>query len=491
MSQTTPRAGRGPIQISVVELMGWVLGLGLFAGLARSARIRSSFKGTIDYDRVLCVAGAGLAVGLVLLLAVQAKRILFRQVDSSDARRAGWPRLGAILWRVAAGLVLLEFVAGSARSLRLEWSRWSQIDPAWLEVRVKLVGYGELLFLGGMVAGLVPARRKRTPTRKPPRLWWLSVVWAALAGLLILTFGSMVVPSMVLDAIDHVRKAMMHTPYHDPRVTTRVGQAVPPAVLASSFCLTTALWAVRDLRVECPRTRTPLRLTAAKLALLAGTMGSGLYLYFVTIPLIHEWFSEGIRRVVGRAAASAIAAGFAGLAAGLAARGLAPGGPETNRAERPPKGPFALVGRICVSAAGFFLVMVAALPSLSFLALAWDSELRGPYARLRPILHIVHGVLGWISRHVPVSGVGIRIFDENLIFWSGLLLWVVVSLIGTIARRGAGAVAPFDAVSSDPFLARRLFWIWLALTAVFLAALPTLATASLLLFHYGLAATGP
>jgi hypothetical protein len=455
--------------------------------MARRVDLPFSMDGHLDRFFGVCALAPAVAIGIYL--AIQLARVGHSGYEcegvDSHGRRL---RLVPVAWRILALIVLCEFIAGTTKSLTLESGVFVQPNPTLLDFRIKAVVSGLLLFLAGLVSGTVPQASPRVMRSGRSRTRSISVVWAALGGLLILTLSIGMISYLVLLAVENVRLALTHAPRGPSLLTIRMGRALPSVLLAWLVALVTALWAVRDLRAESPPAPFSLRVAGAKLLLLGATLASAWNLIGNTLPLINESFVQGIRFVAAPSAAWPIIAGFASLAAGIAARGISARARLATTADDDRVSRLRLL-RLWVLRWLIVSSLVASIIlSLVYSIEAWTGPLSGPFEALGSLTGPVFELLRWIGQNVRVRGM--PIWQDYTIYhggiWIGILVWVSAGTIRAIARSAAPGSSPLDTVLMRPALYGRFLWVWSALTVVFLSALPAFSIASLLLIHYAL-----
>ena len=209
---------------------------------------------------------------------------------------------------------------------------WSNPQSA----RLQLLPLALTLALAGIFAGLVPGRNRD----RPRGMAWLSVVWAGVAGVVIASTLA-VAPYAVLLAMDAVRNAMTGPIALQPLRPNLHGRLIHAGVESApvlACCLILPCWS-RATSAAGPA--TPARRWRGPFALLAATAAAGLgaaWLYTVTIPMLDEWLTEGLRVTIDPLNAAVIVLGFAGLALGIAARATdRTGSPDSAGTEDSPR----------------------------------------------------------------------------------------------------------------------------------------------------------
>jgi hypothetical protein len=242
-------------------------------------------------------------------------------------------------------------------------------------------------------------------------------------------------------------------------------------------CLGAGVWLSRELRRVPEPGAKPSRAWPLFLAA-AGPAVAGAYLLLATIPMLHEWLAAGIGMVVDVPVAPALVAGFAALAAGVAAQAVA------GRPDWEPEAHSSAMPRAArwLGRAGLIVVRVVliVLATLMFLE---DSFL--PFSRGLDWLpaswseHFADARV-WV-KGLPGADVWLYTVHPEPLFLELGLLWVAVKVADLLSTRGP---APFDLIVARPGVVPRFVGAWLALTALCLAALPTLFVGGIVAFHY-------
>jgi len=366
----------------------------------------------------------------------------------------------------------------------------SWIGGLQVEVRLRLIPPCIAMGMVGLVLAATPPRRRRRPAAPTPRArWaWASAIWAGLAGVAMVATAYGVFPYLVLIAIDAVSNAMTRPPIV-PRVplVARLARAGLESAATVAAALATAAWLAEDLRgaardpasARKPRSWAGV---AARSATAAATAGGGTYLLFATIPRVQPWLAEGLWMIVDPAAAATIVCGFAGLAAGIAARSAA----HLAGAEGVGEAPAAIVRRPrawpprLLGAAG--CLVAAEVAASAILKIRGDEAARWyvPWSLSRWLeaLRYPTSMLG-----VPGSPPGPGSAPDNLgeLLLLGAAPWLAIRLLALVAGGTSGPPAPLDVVAGDRLAFGRFLGWWAALAGLMLAALPTMAVAGVAL----------
>jgi hypothetical protein len=433
------------------------------------------------------------------VLFAEALRLLWWRRPAEGLAGAGF----AVAWRVLAVLLL-----GSI-ALRLSAVVTSDADAASFSARLtptedwkaKLGSLTLGIAAIGLLLAATPGTERRRP-RPPERRRWVvpSVLFAGLAGLLILTFYGLLVPYMVLLALEAVSNAMMRPALSFDRLLE--GHRAPPILVDASLwrpveerlmtagieagiglmlCLLTACWLGRDLRAtrverEAPRSWSGVLyrgLTAA------ASWGMGGYLLFKTLPRLHPMLAEGFSNLLHPGWTLTIAASFLALAAGLTARGVAEPEGTVERVERIAKSRWRSLLRLVELTA----IVVLGMVILAVIFPSW-------YA---PIL--LTDCLGKLADAVTIASSGAIYFDpsitpEALVVLGGTA-WIIVLSVRLLLAKRQWCEAPLDRIGRNPRLLGRFLGAWFALTGVMLTLFPALFLAGMAVFHLALKAAYP
>ena len=255
-------------QVSLGGLMVLVLAAGLAAGVVRSARevwglrtlpapgapIGSPVWGSTKVP-VQRTAGVILEVAAVCLLVSLARTLigLFRSARSVDAR--DWrSRSWGVTWRVGAVCFLFWFIGEESRVLRIDFRKEAEISlwiPGWnyhYQVRQQLLPACGLFALLGLVLGMGASFMFPQSPRRGSRPYWLFVVLAGVAAVLIVALdqNGMLIVQLVLVALEAVTNAMHHHLQHGRGLWTRLLRAGIDAAISAGLCLGLALALARD-----------------------------------------------------------------------------------------------------------------------------------------------------------------------------------------------------------------------------------------------------
>jgi hypothetical protein len=471
--------------------MAWVLGAGVVAAIARHSPGLAQ-GGQERRDALFSIAVVALAIFAGMRLVGQVVAVARGRVAAVPGTTV---RAGAIVWRAVILLVLVGCAAEHSRVLMLASGAgpppgtWP--SPTWptAGLRQALLGQGGIWLLVGLVLGLRPGpRRPAIPPAEQPGLPWVSVSVAGAAGLLYYTLTQGPIPYLVLNAVEAVSNALNHVPYRGPGLWTRLDRAALPAALAVGTGLVAAMITLRDLQwaASDPRGAEALSGRAAWPRRLAavGAIGSASYIAVATIPMLHPSFAEGIALVLGPWETTLVVVTFAGLAAGIAARGVA-----TGWDPRPPRLPSALTRRARTLRLLVRIVTRPLAPALLILvgvAVATDKSafLTGISAGQQTGLErVVLGIRGAIDARIPRADDVWPLLMPEVLVRELALVWLALQVVILLVTADAPRAAPFDVVLSRPEAARSFLEIWATLTLLFLAALPTFFVAGLVVFH--------
>ena len=452
------------LQVRLVDLISWVVAAALVSAVCRSAGVRGWPNSLAGFEPVLDVTGVALAVFFGLALAREA-------IDRSLKASAHGDRLplGAVGWRLGVVALLAAFALEEGRLLGAEGQSFELVATSLMPLAATMA-------MAGILMGMRP-----DAVRRRPRKWAaLSVLIAGAAGVAIMASWS-VIPYLILLALEAVSCAKHHP---DLAQLSRAGlneRFVPSAWEAAGAlgcCLACGLAVSRDLRR--PAGQAP---AAARIGLFASTIAAAAasgWLVAVTIPRLHEHLAEGLGMTVKPAALAAIVLGFAGVAAGLAARAAdRPGQPEIEE----------IHGRRWP---WWVAVTLVALAALAMLAVNVD-QVVGSYAvrasghpgllaRLLGSVDTLGNWFGWVLtfalRDIWAATQGPE--------WLALALaeaWVGWHVILMLLKPPAAEIAPLDAVWNDRRALYRFAVRWAATTILMVAAMPVLFVAGLVALH--------
>jgi hypothetical protein len=492
-------------QASLWGLAGLVLTAAVYFTLVRGAhgfwlpRGVASKLPVLDIDRVLALPQ--MALGTLIAVLIFSETIHLLRTRRQAERQPG--AIFSVAWRGLAVLILVSIL------LRLSAVVTNETDPGSFSVtlgttqdwKAKLGSLTLGIALIGLLLGATPPRERRYH-RPARRMRWVApqVVFAGLAGLLILTFYGLLFPYMVLLALEAVSNAMMRPALSFDRLLE--GHQVAPifvdgrlwqplaerlmtvgleAGLGLILCLLTACWLGRDLRATPSERETPrtwLGVLYRGLTAIA-TWGMGGYLLFKTLPRLHPALAEGFSTLLHPGWTLSIAASFGALAAGLAARGIVEPEGAVDAIETVVNPRRRRLLRLVELAAIAVLVMVivaAVFPS-------WFAPIR---------------LTDWLEKladAVTISTSGAIYFDpsltpEALVVLAGTA-WISVLCVRFLLTKRHPNEAPLDRIGRDRRLLGRFLGAWFALTGVMLTLFPAFFLAGLAVFHLALKAVYP
>jgi hypothetical protein len=484
-------------QISLRGLIVLVLAAGVAAGVARSARevwgtrtiVNSGFSGGLvgasSQVPVERTAGLILEIIAVLLLVMIARASIGLARASRPAEREGRRiRLWAIAWRTSAVCFLLWFISEESRVLRVdfvrEFEQSQRVPGSGNEYRARqaLFPVCGIFAILGLVVGMGARFLFRVTARAGKRPYWLFVILAGVAAVLIvaLPHWASLIPYLVLIAIEAVTNAMPHRLTPGPGFSARLLRAGIDASVAAGICLALAVALAGDferLRRGKPRATGSLA-RGIRLCLLGGAATAGLYIATVTIPGIHPWFADGFLLILDPVKAGMIVCCFGLFGAGMAARAIAgpPGGQQSSS-----------IARLSVFARATIvgILLFAVLNNLP------DSAVLEPRVPgfVTWAVAFIRGALNYFWDRLPDSftaGAHAMLAIENLI-WTSLLLAIVCFVIELLIRGKPELSSPFDRLACSPEAARQFIWLVVAFVVLCLAALPTLIVAGQALLH--------
>ncbi len=465
MTAEPPPAGRW--RVGLMDLILGVLAAGVALGTMVGSRgVWEGFPASVD--RPVGVATAAMASVLILAMARQGVGRLRRWASRRGLKALAWP----IVWRFLALATLWAVVAEEMYLLRLDESRvaiWYKTRDDWaVEPRLALLPIVAAMMMIGIVLASRPSTGPRRACRRPA-IHLAMVPLAAIAGVLVVALACYV-PYLIVVVLEVVEIAFIRAPKSWGRGSERLVLAGWWSLALGVVVTLGATVVAHDLR------RGPVAMTwrrmAPRLGLLAAVVASGVAGLHL-IAMVHRFLAEGIWTIAGRAEVAAIVAGFAAMAAGLAARSVAPetSSPCPSRAGRRARRVVAGVGLAAISIAllrALTIVQVSRLEYLTGLNLeglawlgdrAWDFVLGSP-------------ILGTAAIHLRI----------DVLVWLGVLLWLTYHVVAMLARPDVGT-APLDAIAGAEGGRAGFAWCTAMLTAVCLAALPIFCLGGLAVYH--------
>jgi hypothetical protein len=294
-------------------------------------------------------------------------------------------------------------------------------------------------------------------------LAWLSVLWAGLAGVLIVASEVLIayLVLMALEAVSNARTRIDWVQREYPGLRERIHDAGLMAIPALVCCLVLGLLISHELRRSAAPAAATRRGTLMLVLVSAATAATAAWLLATGIPLLHTNLAEGLWLTIAPADAAVLVVGFGGLALGLAARG----------ADRPgPQGPDEEVSRPRWS---FLSRRLTAAATLVLLYVIINCvQMIGGYARwwLKPQASWFYASQSWLwdqlwVSSMPWNGWLVLALTEAWVFWR--LTWFWWKPLGT-------GPTPIDAWLGDRAALVRFAARWVALTVLMVAALPVL-----------------
>jgi hypothetical protein len=398
--------------------------------------------------------------------------------------------LPAILWRGIALALLFAYVAEQTSSLdaheRVLAGRYHEmtqqrpgvrvLSPAPPdfsfrdEMRAPLVPVCGLLMILGLLAGIRPPA---APSTGRPRETWIAIPLAGVLGVG-LAAGFMIVPHLVLVAIEMVSIAMRNTVKTPEGLADRINQAAIPGGFALAVLFATAGWISFDLR-RASRGEpgiAPSRLGIAfRLSSFAAMIGMAWFLVNHTIPDVHADLYRGFEGVIGGGEILIVGVGFAGLSAGIVARSV-----ERRTTVEPLSSGvwrFSILGQFFCT--GLLLAVIFIAVSRSLRELPELSE----YVPVGLKTWMEMAVVLWNKVHhfaYPFT------MNTHMVLLPAVIWGLVVSfrLCGPLAPDRAAA---FDGVARSFANLKRFLVPFAALSALCLCALPTLFVMGLVVYH--------
>ncbi|HEV3122815.1 MAG TPA: hypothetical protein VGY53_12965 [Isosphaeraceae bacterium] len=479
MSITDRKARGEPLrfQASVLDLIIVVLGVAGSAGAARYARVFEEGK-DLQGQLFYCLGGLafmGIAIWLVLFLVRAAAGILgATQKPPRRTARAGW--------RILAATALVVYFAAESASLKVSFATGDRSLSQKASAQLGVFSLCALFFMAGLCLGATPGRARRPESRHRSVARRMLMVVAILAVLAWFTLGRMAFPYLVVVILQVVRDAMHHGPLGGTSVATRLFWAVPASLVSTGACTATAVWLSCAMRRR-PASEleesawAPMQVAIAVVATIALVAASG-WLVFATIPMLHELLAAGLSAIIGPEEVGALAMGFGGLGAGIAARAVM--GPPDDSQEVPA----ALRAAAWPWLAGT-LGRALRIGLVVALGLVWLLHENNPprdldvvptalAVRLMPLVY-------FLNEHVFDPALLWHILDLEVLCLLLGLGWLLLQLALLMVR---GRVAPFDRVLERPASIMRWCAFTTAFTALCLAALPTLFVGGVVAYHF-------
>ena len=441
-----------PGQIRLLDLLGVVLVAAVAARLLIGINISSNWAADRG-DRVL----GAILVALATLLGGRLTRELCVE---PVGRRRRW----AISWRLAGLVALAALAAEECRWLQvgderlIEWSRWVRPACSIAEVRLGLLPTA----LATLMVGLCCGRRPIEPgaSRTPPRGRSIAagVVATGVIALLLIVVETGFLGYLVLLALHGVRNAHVGIPALKSTLFFRLDRVAGLSLIAAASTLWTASLIALDARRPRPPSRRSIALRAAAMAstvLLAGTLAT------VGFTTLDPYFACGLRDRLGLAEFAVVAVAFFGLTAGLAARSVDPS---------PTVRPISARARAARLAAG-------AIVTIGFIGTVGEN-----FAHLSVLPGWLQGPIDGIFGLQSNIRVALSVVNLTNAIWTVVLGGLAIQIVFTPLGQGQSP-APLDALGDRLAPRGRFLWISLGLTAVCLAALPTLALGGMALTH--------
>jgi len=519
MSRATTAEARRVARVSLGAMTVWVVGAAVYFALVRGARgfwlvIPTPPGRMLDLDRVFGI----FLLGPALVVAAGLAAVVLRRARARRADGGTTPPALGLAWRVAGVAYLVGMAAAESRLLRLDVSpnaSWSIFNgEGWA---VRLVGVSLAIGLIGLLLGSVPARPRRRPARAAVGLASsaVSVAVAGVAGVLVLANGAMLLPYLVLTAIEAVSLAMKRPGMMADWVGHGAGRAAIPgpvglgpgpslhgrvvlAGIAAAAALIvaglTAHWIGRDLRQPMggpPRSRWGL---AYRAVTATATLGMGIDLLFVALPGVHPALAEGFWRVLNPLGGSVIATSFLALAAGIAARGVAGPSDEGVDVEIPatptrlrPSWP---------SAVALCLVRLTVAGVVALIVLAAVSHVRQEGSRPWYVPLSLTEWLEMATTPLTIKTPTAIVFDptrapEALIPAAGAVWLSMMTIRFLAAGDRDGRRSPIDRIGTDRRQVGRFLGAWAATAGVIFALMPAFVLGALAVFDLTLRATFP
>jgi hypothetical protein len=481
--------------VALKDVVFWVFGVAVFLDLTLRAWRGNEFLSTaIDSNTYHYFVWGTFAIVEILALRLGTQMIGLargRLVIESESDQAGRVAVvPAILWRVIVLALLFGYVAeqtGSVaaheRALRGLWHEMTEqrygfgaLTPAppdfsfRANIRAPLVPVCGLLMLVGLLVGVRPPA---APLTGRPRQAWIGVPLAGLLGVG-LAAGFMMVPHLVLVAIEMVSIAMRCTVKTPESLAERINQAAIPGGLALTAVMGTAGWVSFDLRRasrgEPAISPSGLGITY-RLGSFAAMLGMAWFLVTRTIPAVHVDMYRGFEGVIGGEEILIIGVGFAGLSAGIVARSIVRRGVFDPLSSGPRRSSF--LGRF-VWAVGLLVVIFIAV-SRSLRELPELAE--GVPVGLKTWMEMA--VVLWNRVHHSTYP-----FSTNThILLLPVVIWALVVSFRLCGPLAADRATAFDVVARSSANLKRFLVPFAALSTLCLCALPTLFVMGLVVYQ--------
>jgi hypothetical protein len=288
----------------------------------------------------------------------------------------------------------------------------------------------------------------------------------------------MMVPHLVLVAIEMVSIAMRNSVKTPEGLAARINQAAIPSGFALAAVIATAAWLSFDLRRASrgePATATSRLGVAYRLGSFAAMLGMAWFLVSRTIPIIHDNLYRGFEGVIGGEEFLIIGVGFAGLSSGIVARSIVRRR-DTDSLSSKMRGSIVL-GQIFWTGGLLAVIFIAVSRTL----LEIPEIFAGVPVGTRSWMQMAVDLWNWVH-HVTYP------FSTN----THILLLPVVIWGLVVSFRVCGPLAPdreavFDLVARSSENLKRFLWPCAALSILCLCALPTLFVMGLVVYHLRLA----
>jgi hypothetical protein len=486
-------------RVALKDVVFWVFGAAVFLDLTRRAWRGNEFlSSAIDYNTYhyfvwgtfIIAEIVGLRLGMQLIGLARGKWTIPDKTESDQV--VVGPVLRAIFWRGIVLALLFAYVAEQTGSVA---AHTKALAALWHEMSEKRIGFGlgtltpsppdfsfrdemraplvpvcGLLMILGLLAGIRPPAARSSGR---PRETWIAIPLAGLAGVG-LAAGFMLVPHLVLIAIEMVSIAMTNTTKTPESLADRINQAAILGVFALAAVMATAGWISFDLRRA---SRGEPAIAPSRLGLLyrlgsfAAMLGLAWFLVNRTIPDVHADLYRGFAGVIGGEEILIMGVGFAGLCAGIVARSIVRRGVVDPLSS----------GRKASSIVSQFL-WAGLLVAVIFIAVSRSMRDLPELSEYVPV-----GLKTWMETAVvlwnKVHHIAYPFATNSHVLLLPAVIWgLVVSfrLCGPLAPDRAAA---FDGVARSSENLKR-FWVpFAALSVLCLCALPTLFVMGLVVYH--------